>query len=121
VPEVTVRYRKGKVNIGQFPLIKSAIKVAVAEYLACAHPDGGLVTNDVEVFFHEVGPYDDCEYDLAVNVVANYYAERAGDKDERTEKIRTSLGDALQKMQWRGRWYIWVQLALASFREGIIE
>lgn len=122
MPRVDVMYRKGKISVGQFPLIKVAIKATVVEHLACEDPDGSLTTSDVEVFFHEVGPYDDFQdYDLAFGVTANSYPSRETNRDERTDKIKDSLGAVLTRMRWHGKWYAWVLLTSATFREDVIE
>lgn len=57
--------------------------------------DHDLQPGDVELRFHEAGPFDSVGLDVVVEVRSTWIESRAADRQARAERLRVAISDAL--------------------------
>jgi len=57
--------------------------------------DGNLRPGDVELRFHQRSVYDSAGLDVLIEVRSRWFASRAEDRDQRCERLRDAVVDAI--------------------------
>ena len=115
MPLIQLGYNPKSVSEEFVGFFASELPVIVAEALNAPEDDGGgLTPDDIEVWCRKASPNDVGDADLQIVVLANHFASREANLEERKDNILNAVKDIVH-LGLHG--FVWVLLAPAAFGE----
>ncbi|POX38068.1 hypothetical protein C3486_25110 [Streptomyces sp. Ru73] len=76
--------------------------------------DGDLQPGDVEIRFRRLGPLDRCGLDVVIEVRSKWFESRAGNRQERTDRLHTDIAAATGLRDFG----VYLSLPVAAWSQG---
>lgn len=92
MPAVFLTVKPGKLSTGEIKRIRNMLRVCTADALTCDHPDGKLTPMDISIRVEGFGELDVPTYDVEIIILANEYADRLANLDDRRHTIVEKVG-----------------------------